>query len=205
MRASLHSAALAAAVLLYVVIGGCTRREPDDPRRAAVDTYAQIVSATYEDSLAAARALDLAVDALLANPGKDSLDAARQRWKEARIPYGYSEAFRFYAGPIDAEGGPEGQLNGWPLDENHIDAVRAERYNAAPGANIIGERKSVSGDHAGAHRRTERGGRGKEHRERLSRHRVSVVGSGRQRPSGIGRRSARSKTMSSRATTRPAL
>ena len=73
---------------------------------------------------------------------KQSLDAARQRWKEARIPYGYSEAFRFYAGPIDAEGGPEGQLNGWPLDENHIDAVRAERYNAAPGANIIGDAKA---------------------------------------------------------------
>jgi putative iron-regulated protein len=142
MRASLHSAALAAAALLCVVIGGCARPEPDDPRRAAVDAYAQIVSATYEDSLAAARALDLAVDALLANPGKDSLDAARQRWKEARIPYGYSEAFRFYAGPIDAAGGPEGQLNGWPLDENHIDAVRAEFYNAAPGANIIGNAKA---------------------------------------------------------------
>ena len=62
--------------------------------------------------------------------------------RQARIPYGYSEAFRFYAGPIDGEGGPEGQLNGWPLDENHIDAVRADRYNAAPGANIIGDAKA---------------------------------------------------------------
>jgi putative iron-regulated protein len=140
MRASLRSAALAAAVLICVT-DGCTRREADDPRRAVVDAYAQIVSATYEDSLEAARALDAAVDALLANPGEKSLDAARQRWKEARIPYGYSEAFRFYAGPIDAEGGPEGQLNGWPLDENHIDAVRAEQYNAAPGVNIIGDAK----------------------------------------------------------------
>jgi len=141
MRTLLRAAALAAAVLICAT-AGCARQEPDDARRAVIDTYAQIVSATYEDSLAAARALDSAVDALLANPGKESLDAARERWKEARIPYGYSEAFRFYAGPIDAEGGPEGQLNGWPLDENHIDAVRAGSYNATPGANIIGDAKT---------------------------------------------------------------
>ena len=143
MRALSSSAALAAAVLIYVTVSaGCARRQPDDSRRAVVDAYARIVSATYEDSLAAARALDVAVDALLANPGKETLDAARQRWKEARIPYGHSEAFRFYAGPIDGEGGPEGQINGWPLDENHIDAVRIEQYNAAPGANIIGDAKT---------------------------------------------------------------
>jgi putative iron-regulated protein len=33
-------------------------------------------------------------------------------------------------------------LNGWPLDENHIDAVRAGSYNAATGANIIGDPKT---------------------------------------------------------------
>ena len=131
-------AALPVALSLSVLCG-CTQRAEDDPRRPVLDTYAQIVAATYEDSLAAARKLDGAVDALLASPSAETLNAARERWKEARIPYGYSEAFRFYAGPIDREGGPEGQVNGWPLDENHIDAVRADRYDAAPGANIIGD------------------------------------------------------------------
>ena len=37
-------------------------------------------------------------------------------------------------------GGPEPQINGWPLDENHIDAVQPAAYNAAPGLNIVGER-----------------------------------------------------------------
>jgi putative iron-regulated protein len=36
-------------------------------------------------------------------------------------------------------GGPEPQINGWPLDENHIDAVQSAAYNAAPGLNIVGD------------------------------------------------------------------
>ena len=35
------------------------------------------------------------------------MNAARERWREARVPYAYSEAFRFYAGPIDGETGPK--------------------------------------------------------------------------------------------------
>lgn len=131
-----------AAMALIYMCAGCTRREPADPRRPVLETYAAIVLATYEDSLAAARALDAAVDALLARPSEQTLTVARDRWRAARVPYGYSEAFRFYAGPIDGEGGPEGQLNGWPLDENHIDAVQIDAYNTAPGLNIIGDAQS---------------------------------------------------------------
>lgn len=141
MRQTLRRAALAATLLIYVA-AGCSSRPADDPRRAVVDAYAQIVAATYDDALSAARTLDAAVDSLLANPGEATLTAAREAWKQARVPYSYAEAFRFYGGPIDAEGGPEGQLNGWPLDENHIDAVRGDRYNAAPGANIVGDAKN---------------------------------------------------------------
>lgn len=138
MLAAFRHAALAAAVLIYVS-AGCTRREPEDGRRPVVETYARIVLATYEDTLSAARELDTAIDALLANPSEQTLDAARERWRQARVPYGQSEAFRFYGGPIDGEGGPEGEMNGWPLDENHIDAVALDRYNAAPGLDIVGD------------------------------------------------------------------
>ena len=124
------------------VVSGCTRQPPDDPRRPVVETYADLVAATYEDSLATLRALDAAVDAFLAAPSEQTLATARDRWREARVPYSRSEAFRFYAGPIDREGGPEGQINGWPLDENHIDAVLIDKYGAAPGLNIIGDPQS---------------------------------------------------------------
>lgn len=141
MLASVSKAA-AAAVLIVSLAAGCSRSEPRDPRLPVLETYAQIVLATYEDTIAAARELDSAIDALLANPSEETLNAARERWRAARIPYAYSEAFRFYAGPIDSENGPEGQLNGWPLDENHIDAVALDKYNAAPGLNIVGDAQS---------------------------------------------------------------
>jgi putative iron-regulated protein len=127
-----------AALLCLCLAAGCSRTEPRDARVPVLENYANIVLATYEDAIATARELDAAIDALLANPSEETLNAARERWRAARIPYGYSEAFRFYGGPIDGEDGPEGQLNGWPLDENHIDAVRLDKYNAAPGLNIIG-------------------------------------------------------------------
>ncbi len=137
MFASVVKSAAAAALCLSLV-AGCSRTEPQNPRVPVLETYANIVLATYEDTIATARELDAAIDALLANPSEETLNAARERWRAARIPYSYSEAFRFYGGPIDAEDGPEGQLNGWPLDENHIDAVLVDKYNAAPGLNIIG-------------------------------------------------------------------
>lgn len=128
---------LPAVLALVALCAGCTSRTPDDPRRAVLENYADIVLATYEDSLSAARELQQAIEALLADPSETTLEAARASWRAARIPYSASEAFRFYGGPIDTEDGPEPRLNGWPLDENHIDAV-AETYNAAPGIDIIG-------------------------------------------------------------------
>ena len=137
MRSSIR---LTGVAVMAVAIGlvGCARQTPDDPRRPVVETYANVVLATYEDCIATLRALNTAIDALVASPSEETLAAARERWREARVPYSRSEAFRFYAGPIDREGGPEGQINGWPLDENHIDAVAVDKYGAAPGLNIIG-------------------------------------------------------------------
>src|SRR5690606_28141103 len=98
---------LPAVLALVALCAGCTSRTPDDPRRAVLENYADIVLATYEDSLSAARELQQAIEALLADPSETTLEAARASWRAARIPYSASEAFRFYGGPIDAEDGPE--------------------------------------------------------------------------------------------------
>jgi putative iron-regulated protein len=71
------------------------------PAEAEVlETYADIALAGYEDSLTTAQALDEAVDALIAEPSENTLEAARDAWLAARLPYQQTEAFRF-GNPID--------------------------------------------------------------------------------------------------------
>lgn len=89
----------------------------------AVTSYSDIVLASYEDTLDAAKELDAKINALLADPSADALDAARDAWRAAREPYLQTEAFRFYDGPID---GAEGLINSWPLDEAYVDYVAGD-------------------------------------------------------------------------------
>ena len=89
----------------------------------AVNTYAEIVYASYEDSYSTAVDLQTAINEFVANPTEESQQAAKDAWLAAREPYGQTEAYRFYGGPIDDEDGPEGLLNAWPLDEAYIDYV----------------------------------------------------------------------------------
>jgi len=87
---------------------------------AVLRTYAEIAHAVYSDSLAGARALQTAVDRMLAKPSAETLAAARKAWIDARVPYLQSEAFRFTNPVVDAW---EGKVNAWPLDEGLIDYV----------------------------------------------------------------------------------
>lgn len=105
--------------------------------------YANIALAGYEDSLTTAKALDAAIDALIADPSDETLNAARAAWKAARIPYQQTEAFRF-GNPIVDEW--EGRVNAWPLDEGLIDYVDAgygteSDSNALYVANVIANPK----------------------------------------------------------------
>ncbi|WP_151717847.1 imelysin family protein [Gemmobacter serpentinus] len=85
-----------------------------------VKTYADIAEAGYSDSLATAKSLQAAVDALIAAPSVDSLEAAKAAWLAARVPYQQTEVFRF-GNPIVDDW--EGRVNAWPLDEGLIDYV----------------------------------------------------------------------------------
>jgi putative iron-regulated protein len=87
---------------------------------AIVKHYAEIAHAKFSDSLDAAKALDAAVDALIAKPSDETLKAAREAWLKARAPYQQTEAYRF-GNPLVDEW--EGKVNAWPLDEGLIDYV----------------------------------------------------------------------------------
>ena len=103
---------------------------------AVVRHHAALVHAGYEDSLQGAMALQQAIAAFAAAPSAATLDAARKAWLAAREPYGQTEVFRFYGGPIDNDDGPEGRINAWPMDESFVDGVK-ER----PQAGLINNRK----------------------------------------------------------------
>ena len=91
-------------------------------KRAVVLHHAKMIQANYSDCVAEAEVLESAVREFLAAPDAAKMEAARKAWIGARRPYLQSEAYRFYAGPIDDPDGPEPLLNSWPLDESFIEA-----------------------------------------------------------------------------------
>lgn len=100
-------------------------------RAAVLDTYADIASATYSDSLTTAKSLRAAVAKLVEAPTVKTLQAAKDAWIAARAPYQQSEVFRFGNAIVDDW---EGKVNAWPLDEGLIDYVDAS-YGGATDEN----------------------------------------------------------------------
>jgi putative iron-regulated protein len=94
--------------------------------KAQVGAYVDLVSQTYGAALDAANGLKDAIAALVADPTDANIEAARAAWSAARASYLRSEAFLFYAGPVDGPGGPFPRLNGWPVDPDVIDAILAD-------------------------------------------------------------------------------
>jgi putative iron-regulated protein len=125
----------AAIILLsFGVHAGIVHAAPATPA-AVLNNYAEIVHANYADSLKTARALQQAVNEFIAAPSQTGFEKARKAWLAAREPYGQSEVYRFYSGPIDDEKDVEGRLNAWPLDEAYIDYVKGK-----PNAGMINDR-----------------------------------------------------------------
>ena len=115
--------------------------------RLVINHYADLALAAYSDALSEARELRGQLDALLAQPNEQTLAAARQAWRDARVPYMQTEVFRFGNAVVDEW---EGQVNAWPLDEGLIDYV-ADDYQAVMGnpgarANIIASQSLKIGE-----------------------------------------------------------
>jgi putative iron-regulated protein len=120
------------AIVLSLSISVFAQDDVETLQADAVSTYADIVYATYADSLETATDLNDALVAFVADPSEETLTDAQNAWLVARDVYGQTEAYRFYGGPIDDEDGPEGQINAWPMDESYVDYVEG-----APDAGII--------------------------------------------------------------------
>jgi putative iron-regulated protein len=149
-----------AALLLALGSVGCSGDGDDaaddsKAQSAVVKNYAELVSANYVDALAGAKDLDKAVKAFTAQPSEATLEAAKAAWLTSRDPYGLSEAYRFYQGPIDNDDsdddideGPEGLLNSWPLDESYIDYVVGPNDTIVTGGiiNLVDDFPTIDAD-----------------------------------------------------------
>jgi putative iron-regulated protein len=113
-------------------------------QEATLSTYAKIADISYHNALKGAKALQAAIHAFSKNPDANTLQAAKDAWRDSRESYGLTEIFRLSNGPIDAEdgwvakayGNLEPQINAWPLDENMIDYTVDANYKRTSG-NII--------------------------------------------------------------------
>ncbi|WP_370541626.1 imelysin family protein [Actibacterium sp. 188UL27-1] len=103
-------------------MGSVASAQAETDKAAVLDTYANIAAAKYTDSLITAQRLQSAVDALIAEPSAEALQAAKEAWLAARVPYQQTEVYRF-GNPIVDDW--EGKVNAWPLDEGLIDYVDA--------------------------------------------------------------------------------
>ncbi|WP_312924579.1 imelysin family protein [Stutzerimonas nitrititolerans] len=115
--------------------------------QAVVKHYADMAHAIFSDAHGTALKLQEAIDALLAEPTDETLQAAKEAWLAARVPYMQTEVFRFGNPVVDDW---EGQLNAWPLDEGLIDYVEGDYQHALgnPGAtaNIIANQEVQIGE-----------------------------------------------------------
>ena len=125
-------AAICATAMLTAAVFVLPAKAETDAK-AVIKTYSDIALAKYEDSLTTAQALDKAVDALLAKPSVETLNAARDAWKASRVPYQQTEVYRFGNKIVDDW---EGKVNSWPLDEGLIDYV-AKSYGTESDANSL--------------------------------------------------------------------
>lgn len=89
-------------------------------KQAVLNHYADIALAIYSDSLTLARTTHSLLQQLVEEPSEESLALARQAWRDSRVPYMQTEAYRFGNPIIDAW---EVRVNAWPLDEGMIDYV----------------------------------------------------------------------------------
>jgi putative iron-regulated protein len=150
---------LACSTMLLALLGlGCSddgsADEVERTKQAdVIRDYGEVVDASYADSLSEAKALHEAIQALVDAPSEKTLADAKAAWLKSRDPYGETEAYRFYNGPIDNEigeddipDGPEGAINAWPIDEGYIDYVVDEKGDVVEALNIINSGKEIDKD-----------------------------------------------------------
>ena len=127
MRATRHLPSLTAALALSAATCVSEARAADAPEPAAILEHLRRHRARHVFRCALHRegAAEGRRRAARRSERRETLAAARDAWKAARVPYQQTEGFRFGNSVVDDW---EGKVNAWPLDEGLIDYVDADLY-----------------------------------------------------------------------------
>ncbi|MBK9963053.1 MAG: imelysin [Saprospiraceae bacterium] len=79
-----------------------------------------VILPTYEDLYDKTQLLVNTLTILEQNVSQVNLDASKQAWRDARVPWEQSEGFLF--GPVDQQG-LDPAIDSWPVNETDLDAV----------------------------------------------------------------------------------
>lgn len=109
---------------LALILSSCGS-DTDDSRIADYKDVLQNISndvilPTYEDLYDKTQLLVNTLTILEQNVSQVNLDASKQAWRDARVPWEQSEGFLF--GPVDQQG-LDPAIDSWPVNETDLDAV----------------------------------------------------------------------------------
>ncbi|HMG16123.1 MAG TPA: imelysin family protein [Saprospiraceae bacterium] len=111
---------------LFIVFTGCKKENPNPityDYAAQINNIANnVIVKTYTSFDEKTSILASSLAALQSNPNDINLTAARDAWKEARIPWESSEGFLF--GPVETEG-IDPSIDSWPVNTVDLNAVLA--------------------------------------------------------------------------------
>lgn len=94
--------------------------EQTDYEAVLLNVTDEVIVPTYADLYQKTGALANTLDLLRSNQTQANLDAARQAWRDARIPWEKSEGFLY--GPVETLG-IDPAIDSWPVNQADLDAV----------------------------------------------------------------------------------
>ena len=114
-----------------------------------LEGYRHFAETRYRQSVDGIVALQASLQGLEASPGPEALEAAREAWRRARIPYAQSEVLRFGNWFVDEA---DARINAWPVDEGVLDYVggtyQASVSNPLARFNLIANQQLLVGGRA---------------------------------------------------------
>ncbi|NQV52562.1 MAG: hypothetical protein HQ500_05230 [Flavobacteriales bacterium] len=98
----------------------------DETKDAFAENYALIAHAMYQDAYAQSEAMRELIHSFVANPTIPGLQACKDAWVIAHIPYSQAEVLQFPGSPVRSSGGVvlHERINAWNFTPAHIDYVK---------------------------------------------------------------------------------